>query len=237
MLFGPGHLLALLLICSLGLGLSRMQRQPGVGPLAQAMAWALLGMALCKPVLFVLLDDQPWRRSLPFDLCRINEFFCVILLLRRSYRMFEIAYFLAMAGSTSALLMPDLLHGFPDPRFLSFFAGHGLGVLAVLYAVFAYGFRPTLRSLRRALLFLVAYAVLMVGVNRLLDANYLFLRWKPEGASLLDLLGPWPVYLVWLSGIAVVACGLCYLPFAFGDDRRRRSAPPATRTGNGSSDG
>lgn len=179
------------------------------------MAWSLLILAVTKPILYVGVYDQPLAQSIPLDLCRINEFFCAYLLLARSYRMFEIAYFLAIAGSTSALLMPDLLHGFPDPRFLSFFLSHGLSVLAVLYAVFGFGFRPTLGSVGRIILFLGLYTAAIALINLLLDSNYLFLCRKPEGASILDYLGPWPVYVLGLFTLAVVACFLCYLPFAF----------------------
>ena len=124
-----------------------------------------------------------------------------------------------MAGSTSALLMPDLLHGFPDPRFVAFFFSHGLSVIAVLYAVFGFGFRPTLSSVGRVLVFLALYAAAIAAINLLFGSNYLFLCRKPEGASLLDFLGPWPVYLAAMFAIAIAACFLCYLPFAF---RRKR---------------
>ena len=168
----------------------------------------LLGLVVVvKPVLFIGVYGHPWGQSLPLDLCRLNEALCAWMLFRRSYRVFEVAYFLAMAGSVSALAMPDLVHGYPDPRFLMFFTSHGLAVVAVLYAVFGWGFRPTLRSVG-------IYTLLIAALNPLLDANYLFLRAKPEGASVLDHLGPWPFYVIGLIGLAVVACLLCYLPFA-----------------------
>lgn len=214
-LFGPAHVLVLLTLAASSLIIFRSPERADVGNLARGMAWLLLVIAVSKPILYVGVYGQPPAQSLPLDLCRINEFFCAYLLLRRSYRMFEIAYFLALAGSTSALLMPDLLHGFPDPRFILFFSSHGLSVLAVLYAVFAFGFRPTLGSVGRVIVFLGTYTAAIAGINLLLDSNYLFLCRKPEGASILDFLGPWPVYVLALFAIAVVACFLCYLPFAF----------------------
>ncbi len=217
-LFGTAHLVALLSTLLLGLMLIRSPKRAEPGTLARSMAGLLLLIAVAKPFLFVGVYDQPLAQSLPLDLCRINEFFCVYLLLARSFRTFEIAYFLAMAGSTTALLTPDLLHGFPDPRFITFFVSHGLSVLAVLYAVFGFGFRPTLRSLGITFLFLGIYTPFIAGVNLLLDSNYLFLTSKPEGASVMDYLGPWPIYLIALVAIAIAACFLCYLPFAF---RRR----------------
>lgn len=224
-LFGPAHAVALAVTLLLAVAVARLPASPEVSPLARLLATALLVIALLKPPVYVLVYDTPWTRSLPLDLCRINEILCAYMLLSKSYRTFEITYFLALAGSVSALLMPDLLHGFPDPRFLLFFLSHGLAVLAALYAVFAYRFRPTLHSVGVVLAFLAGYTLAISGLNLLLDTNYLFLRRKPEGASVLDHLGPWPYYLVGLIGIAIIACFACYLPFTFRGQRRERAEP------------
>ena len=213
-LFGLNHLAVLAATLALALLTGRASERADVGGLARTLAWLLLLAAALKPILYVGVYGQPLAQSLPLDLCRINEFFCALMLLARSYRTFEIAYFLAMAGSTSALLMPDLLHGFPDPRFVSFFFSHGLSVIAVLYAIFAFGFRPTLGSVGRVMVFLALYTAAIAAINLLIGSNYLFLCRKPEGASLLDFLGPWPIYVAAMFAIAIAACFLCYLPFA-----------------------
>jgi len=41
-------------------------------------------------------------------------------------------------------------------------------------------------------------------VNLILDENYLYLRAKPHGDTLLDAFGAWPIYLVVVEGIALV---------------------------------
>jgi len=214
-IFGPDHLVVITLTVGLAIGMTRVSYRGEVSRTATALAAALLTLVILKPPLFVLVYGTPWTQGLPLDLCRISEIFCVFMLLGRNYRLFELAYFMAMAGSVSAILMPDLKFGFPDPRFSLFFLSHGLSVLAVLYAVFGYGFRPTLRSVGVVVAFLGLYTLFIAGVNLLLDANYLFLREKPQGASVIDYLGPWPWYVAGLIGIAIVACYLCYLPFAF----------------------
>jgi len=50
-------------------------------------------------------------------------------------------------------------------------------------------------------------------MNRLLGANYLYMMKKPEHASLLDVLGPHPWYLVWIEGIMILSFLVLYLPF------------------------
>ena len=212
-LFGPSHLVGLALIAVACVGVARLPETSTVSRTAQVMAYSLLALVILKPILFIYVYEEPWGQSLPLALCRINEFMVIVLLLKRSFRMFEFSYFLTV-GSIAALLTPDLPFGFPDPKFVLFFLSHGLAVVAMVYAVFDYGFRPTLGSVRKVLIFLGVYTVLIAGMNVLLDSNYLFLRAKPQGASVLDYLGPWPVYVIALIGLAIVLCYLCYLPFA-----------------------
>jgi uncharacterized membrane protein YwaF len=46
---------------------------------------------------------------------------------------------------------------------------------------------------------------------------------KPPTASLIDVLGPWPWYLLALEGIAFVIFFILYLPFAIKDWREKRT--------------
>ena len=63
--------------------------------------------------------------------------------------------------------------------------------------------------------------------NQAIGSNYMFLARKPGSASLLDVLGPWPVYLVWLEVLALIMVGLMYVPYAVGDRFRRDRSRPA----------
>ncbi len=213
-LFGPAHLLTLAIIGLAGVMLSRAPPRRAPGAIAWSMAVLLLVQELVKQYYFNVVAGQPWTDTLPLDFCRINEFLCIYMLIRRSYRVFEIAYFWAICASGLAMLTPDLTHGFPDVRYLMFFLGHGLVVLAAVYAIAAYGFRPTLRSVGRAIVVTLVYTVLIAGINLLLDSNYLFLRQRPAAASAMDFFGPWPVYIFVSAIFAVLLFFLAYLPFA-----------------------
>lgn len=213
-LFGGAHLGALGLLLLASLLLTRGSRTTSVTPLAQTLAVLLLIQEAVKVFMFISVYDQPWAQSLPLALCRINEFVCAYMLVARSYRAFEVAYFWAMTGSVIALLTPDLRFGFPDLRFLSFFFGHSLAVLAVLYAIVGYGFRPRLRSVGIAMVVTASYTLLVAGINLVLDTNYLFLRAKPQGASIMDYFGPWPIYIAGNVVLTIALFFLAYLPFA-----------------------
>jgi hypothetical integral membrane protein (TIGR02206 family) len=64
----------------------------------------------------------------------------------------------------------------------------------------------------RAFGMLIGYAVLVGVFNAITHANYMYLCRKPAGASLLDMLGPWPVYLVGGAAAGLALFWLLWLP-------------------------
>ncbi|HCN77884.1 MAG TPA: hypothetical protein DIT13_11910, partial [Verrucomicrobiales bacterium] len=72
---------------------------------------------------------------------------------------------------------------------------------------------PRPGALRRMLAFTLGYAALTGLINTALGTNYAFLCRKPEQASLMDHLGPWPWYIGSLVLLAFVLYSLLHLPF------------------------
>ena len=111
-----------------------------------------------------------------------------------------------------ALLTPNLYH--PSLFDLSlFFADHGLIVAAALYLVWSRQARPRRGSITRAMLAMNVFTVLVGTFDFLFKTDYMFLRAKPEMASLLDVLGPWPWYILTCEAVALGLFLLLYLPF------------------------
>ncbi|QJC53094.1 TIGR02206 family membrane protein [Paenibacillus albicereus] len=229
--YSPAHLLSLALILAAVLLLLAFRR-----PLSRrrpaAGRYALAGLlAACEVLLNVwYFSSGVFRPSstLPFELCSISLYLSVLMLLLRSRLLFQIVYFTAIGGALQALATPVLGYAFPHFRFIEFFAAHGLLLLAALYMVWVEGFRPTLRSVFVAWGALNAIAAVVFLVNRLTGANYMFLARKPPSSSLLDVLGPYPWYILSLEAVALLLFLLLYLPFARSE--RRAKAVAAARS-------
>lgn len=223
---GAPHLIALFLLLVLNIALL---------PLKQRTARARTGARLVLTVVLwsAELSWHVWnavvgtwsiRSMLPLNLCSAFIWLCGLMLLFRSRQIYEFAYFLGIGAAAQYLATPDLgLYGFPHFRFFQAFLSHGLLLTAPIYMTAVEGFRPTWNSLRRVILCTNVYAAGVYFVNRALGSDYLMLNAKPATPSLLDILPPWPYYILWMEILGLLTFLLLYLPFAIRDRRNAQA--------------
>lgn len=156
-----------------------------------------------------------WRAydSLPAGLCSISLILAVVLLLTRKKVVYDILLYTGLLGATQALATPYLFYDFPHFRFIHFFYTHMMMVLVPLYFTWVKGFRPTIKSVLRLIIFLNLLMPIVMLINKLTGGNYMYLSHKPETASLLDVLGPYPWYILSLEGLLVSLSLLLWLLF------------------------
>ncbi len=225
-LFGTAHLIALAVIALVNLSFVAVRQNPDPR-LRQIIRYAL--------VVALIVGELSWhiwnwsvglwsiQKTLPLHLCSVFVVFSPIMLITKNYRIYEFAYFLGIGGASQAILTPDAgIYGFPHFRFFQVLLSHGAIVTAAIYMTIVEGYRPYWSSLVRVIAGLGIYALLIGIVNVLLGSNYLFIMHKPDIPSLIDMLGPWPLYLIPVAGIAVGIFILLYLPFAILDWRKGR---------------
>lgn len=230
-LFSPSHLGTIAVIVAASIVLPLWVRRQGserlANRLAVGMAAFLVVHELVKIWVRVAVYDMPLIHHLPLHLCNIAIFLTAIMLAWRSYRAYELVYFWGFAGTLQAVLTPDIEFGFPHVFYVSYYVSHGAIIVGAIYATLVFEFRPTLRSISRVYFITAIYAFVFIApLNYLLDTNYLYLRYKPAGASILDYLGPWPWYIVVLTLLAWVFFFAYYLPFLIIDliGKRRTGA-------------
>lgn len=225
-LFGTAHLIALGVVLAINLLIITYRKQ--FTP--QFQKSFRIGLAT-----ILLVDEAAWhawnyftgqwtiQTMLPLHLCSILVFASAYMLLTRNYRIYEFAYFLGIGGALQALLTPDAgIYGYPHFRFFQVIISHGSIVTAAIYMTFVEGYRPYLSSLKRVFIWTNIYMVGVFILNQVIGSNYLFIAHKPETASLIDVLGPWPWYILSLEALGAVMCLILYLPFAISDMRKKQ---------------
>ena len=180
-------------------------------------------MFLAYPVVIGSAGDYELDFDLPLHLTDVVTVVAAAALWSRRPLLFELTYFWGLTASLQAVLTPALGagEGFPSFLYLNYFVTHSGVVLAAVYLAFGIGLTPRAGAVPRVFGATVAWACVAAVGNLLTGGNYMFLRHKPETASLLDYVGPWPWYIPAVAILALVLFEVLDLPF-----RRRRFAGP-----------
>lgn len=219
-LFSTSHLMAIITIILFTIITSILFRIPQLEKYRKAYRYTFFFIFLIEEIVFKVwnigIAHSPIKENLQLNLCAITIVLLMIVLVNKNERLYEIAYFWGLAGATQAILTPDIgQYGFPHFRFFQFFLSHGSIVAVIIYLAAVEGLRPKKGSVKRVFLITNAYAAIVFVINYFLGTNYLFISRKLETASALDLLGPWPWYILSLEGVALVLFTLVYSPFFF----------------------
>jgi hypothetical integral membrane protein (TIGR02206 family) len=224
-LFGPAHVVTLAAAGAAAWGLARLARR-GEGA-SRIVRTALSCLLLGATAAYLFAVARTGRLTVwdlvPLHLCDFLIFVAVGALLTRRLAATELLYFWACTGTLLAMVTPDLSWGFPDWRYVTYFVLHGAVVAAAVVLVFGEGLRPRPGAAWRAFLLTNAYAAMVYVVNVAFDKNFLYLRRKPYAPTLLDWMGPWPVYILVVEAVALALFAALELPFRV---RRLRPAEP-----------
>jgi hypothetical integral membrane protein (TIGR02206 family) len=229
-LFGPAHFAALVATLLAGLAFFLLLRsglkETSKQQVCTAFGILLLMSVVADPVLRWLRYrslPQLWEVTLPFYLCDVVSIVLAVALIQKKQRWAELGYFWGIAGTTQGLITPTLQFSWHSPEYYAFFLQHGGVPVAALGLVCARGLAPEPGAWWRVVRWSWVYMVGVFLFNKATGAmpflhltqetNYGFLNRKPEVASLFDLMGPWPWYLLTLQAIAFSLYFLLDLPF------------------------
>ncbi len=163
-----------------------------------------------------MLADEPeknWTWMLPLHFCSVMQVVCALSLWIPSRRLRSVAYYCVLCATLQGLVTPSVAHDFPSWTYVAFFLSHGVTVITALYLPLALKWKPARWDFLWAFLLANAYLAAIHPVNMLLGTNYGFTVATPAGGSVLDFLGPWPWYLLWMQVPALALMYLLTLPF------------------------
>jgi hypothetical integral membrane protein (TIGR02206 family) len=226
-MFGLPHLAALSIIVLLNIWLNRFKGAPE--KTRRIIRWTMASVLWANEIGWHVWNyfTGQWtiQTMLPLHLCSVLVWVGALALVTKNYLIYEFMYFMGIAGAIQALLTPDVgIYGFPHYRFFQTYISHGLIITSAVYMTVVEGYRPTWKSFGRVVLWMNIYMAVVFVVNTAIGSNYLFIAHKPPTASLLDLLPPWPWYIIYIEVIGLVMCLLLYLPFIIKDAQIKQPA-------------
>jgi hypothetical integral membrane protein (TIGR02206 family) len=213
--YGPSYW-AVIALFAIGAGLlvwvgrSQTESQARrLGRILGAVTAAIYGVMLVYSLVPPTISE-----SVPLRLTDLATIAAAYALWSQRHWAFALTYYWGLTLSTQALISPVLKSpDFPNYKFLGFWAIHLLVVWAAIYLTWGRRKRPTWRSYRFAIVVTVVWAAATFTFNSIAGTNYGFLNGKPDTASLLDVLGPWPVYPLTAAVLILVVWALMTWPW------------------------
>jgi hypothetical integral membrane protein (TIGR02206 family) len=217
--YSAWHYAMLLAIgAALALAIVVRRRRPvdawATGPVERAVALGYLAVWVASFVWLRLSRYYDPLSTYPLQMCHWCAVVAAVSLIRPQRALRAIAYFCGLALCTQAIITPGLTEGPALYRFWFFWLSHGLVLGVPLYDVAARGYRPHWRDYAIGCAAALAYVAIVLPVDLLTGWNYGFVGpGKPETPSIVDLLGPWPLRLVWIVLLAAAAMLVVFLPW------------------------
>lgn len=230
-MFEPGHLafIAFFALLILTFVLLRKRITPSGD---KAIRYTLAAVLFCTESSWHLWNVYwgKWtiQEHLPLHACSLMIWAAVYMLVRKNYRIFEFVYLLGIPTAIQAFLTPDAgIYGFPHFRLIQTLITHGTLITTGIYMAVVVGLRPTWASVKRVFIVANVALVIIFGLNFLLGSNYMFLAHKLSTPSLLDVLPPWPYYIIVIELLGVFFVLALYSPYAIRDWATNRKAKKA----------
>ena len=222
--FSTAHLAALaVLMAAVAGSVVGPRRRPGrwVGWAGYALAAVIFAGWAGEYVAEIIVGTWNIKYSLPLQLTDAVSLTAIAALLTRRQLLVEVVYFWAYSASLQAALTPDLGYNFPSVFYFTYFMYHVGAIVAASFLVFGCRIYPRHEALWRVYGISLAFAAAVGIADVITGGNYMYLRSKPVHNSLLNVMGPWPVYIV--AG-AAIALAIFLVLRALADIARRADA-------------
>jgi hypothetical integral membrane protein (TIGR02206 family) len=225
--FSDAHLAALaVLVVAVAFSVWAPRHRPGgwVTTYARMLALGIAAGWIGEYVADVVTGIWTVKYDLPLQLTDAVSLVAIVALWTRRRLAVELVYFWGLSASLQATLTPDLGQTFPSVYYFTYFIYHVGAVTAACLLVFGCGIYPRPRAAWRVFAITLGVAAVAGLGDLLTGGNYMYLRLKPVHNSLLNVMGPWPVYIATtaLLGLALVLV-LQVLADAVGRGDRRRA--------------
>jgi hypothetical integral membrane protein (TIGR02206 family) len=201
--FSPPHLAALAVAAAASIASLWAARRGSITLFAYLLALVILAAWAGEYVADGVNGTYNAKYTLPLQLTDAVSATAIIALLTRRRLAVELLYFWSLSATLQALLTPDLAQNFPNIYYFTYFGYHIGALVAALMLTFGLALYPRPRAALRAFAVTLAWAAVAAIGDLITGGNYMYLRAKPIHNSLLNLMGPWPWYIVATAGLGL----------------------------------
>jgi hypothetical integral membrane protein (TIGR02206 family) len=205
--FSIAHLAALavlLLGAVLAVVAPRRWRGEWVRPAGWALAATIVAGWVGENIAEIVDGIWTVQYSLPLQLTDAVSLAAILALTLRRQLLVELVYFWAFSASLQAVLTPDVSATFPNALYFTYFLYHDGALLAAFLLVFGCRIYPRRGALIRVYAITLAFTAVSAAGDLATGGNYMYLRSKPIHKSLLNVMGPWPLYVVAGAALGLV---------------------------------
>lgn len=190
---------AVVIVCGVGRRLLLQGQIARESRFCSALGGSMGVIAIGYTAYFLAPSNFSWQRSLPLQFCDLLVLLAPLALLTSVRWIRTLVVFWGIGLSTQAFVSPIVRVGYTHTYFWLFWGSHLAIVMAAAYLFTVHRYRATGRDLLTVTAAMVIYTAAIVPLNIAIDANYGFAgRTKPDAATIMDVLGPWPLRLVWM---------------------------------------
>jgi len=204
--FSDPHLAALgVMAVTAGASVWTARRYPGrwLAVWPRVLALVILADWVGEYVADAVRGTWDVEHDLPLQLTDAVSAVAVLALWGRRALLVELLYFWSLTASLQAVLTPDLGRSFPSVYYFTFFGYHVAAIVGACLLVFGCRVYPRPGAAWRVFALTLAFAAVAGAGDVVTGGNYMYLREKPAHNSLLNLLGPWPWYIVSTAALAI----------------------------------
>lgn len=187
--FDGNHLLYIGIVVLLFIILFRFREQ--MKSRAKTVGYIILAVSVLQQIFlyswYMIEMGFDVSESLPLHISRITSLLGIYYLITNNRKVMDVIFFFSLFAYGS-FLYPQRIYEITHVIGISYLVNHAITILLPYYAYFAYGYRPTFQSFKRAYVVFFFYFWFVYFLNPLIGGNYFYLKYRPFFRE-------WPDYL------------------------------------------
>ena len=181
----------------------------------------LLEIIFTNVYLSVVQESWTMQNNLPLSLCRASIILCALALITKNKGLVIWASYLGISGGLESILTPDLSYGMSPYTLIDYYFVHGIMIFIPILLIYLLGIRLDKTSSFKAFLYGNVMLLIIFPINYLINANYMYLRFKPDVGNPL-LIGNWPWYIIGFEIAAIIHIAVMDVIFRIVPNYRRK---------------